>query len=176
MTSATFNICGRKTVIALAPDILDLSENTSMAGTELSTLKICRGARTYFFDINKSSNGGLYLKISESRKTGLRFEHHRLMVFDEDIEEFSEMFRKMLLQYRVLKAGGKPATKSVAAQDERKTTKSAHDRWTPAEDDRLELLFCEGHKPKELSKRLGRNVGVIYWRIKKLELREKYGM
>ena len=40
-----------------------------MADNEIYSDKITKGTRTYFFDIKKSENGDLYLKISESKKT-----------------------------------------------------------------------------------------------------------
>jgi DNA-directed RNA polymerase specialized sigma24 family protein len=47
--------------------------------------------------------------------------------------------------------------------------------WTAEDDNKLELLFCEGKKVKELAEIFGRNTGAINSRIKKLELKEKYG-
>ncbi len=47
-----------------------------MADNEIYSDKITKGTRTYFFDIKKSENGDLYLKISESKKTSDGFEHY----------------------------------------------------------------------------------------------------
>ena len=46
--------------------------------------------------------------------------------------------------------------------------------WTDEADKKLEQLFCEGKKVKELAHIFGRNEGAISSRIKKLELKEKY--
>lgn len=46
--------------------------------------------------------------------------------------------------------------------------------WTREDDDRLELLFCEGKTTKELAEIFQRNEGAIRARVKKLELEEKY--
>ncbi|MCB0466349.1 MAG: hypothetical protein KDC78_11860 [Aequorivita sp.] len=46
--------------------------------------------------------------------------------------------------------------------------------WTKEEDEKLELLFCEGKSMGELINLFGRNRGAIVARIKKLELKEKY--
>lgn len=45
---------------------------------------------------------------------------------------------------------------------------------TQGDDNKLELLFCEGKNVKELSEIFARNNGSIQSRIKKLELKEKY--
>lgn len=52
--------------------------------------------------------------------------------------------------------------------------KNAYERWTQEDDERLELLFCEGKTVQELTTIFARNEGAIESRIKKLELREKY--
>ena len=65
-----------------------------MAENEIYSDKITKGSRTYFFDIKKSEKGDLYLKVSESKKTENGYEHHRLMVFDEDLKDFVEALKK----------------------------------------------------------------------------------
>lgn len=52
--------------------------------------------------------------------------------------------------------------------------KNAYEKWTEEDDEKLELLFCEGKTVKELMNIFARNEGAIKSRIKKLELREKY--
>lgn len=47
--------------------------------------------------------------------------------------------------------------------------------WTPADDEKLERLWCEGLSTKKLALTFGRNPGAIKARIEKLELEEKYG-
>jgi len=51
---------------------------------------------------------------------------------------------------------------------------NAYTPWTQEDDDRLELLFCEGKTIKQLSEIFGRKNGAINSRIKRLELEEKY--
>lgn len=51
---------------------------------------------------------------------------------------------------------------------------NAYQPWTSEDDDKLELLWCEGKRVKELSEIFGRNRGAVQSRIKKLELKEKY--
>jgi hypothetical protein len=56
----------------------------------------------------------------------------------------------------------------------RKTHTQAYLPWTKEDDDKLELLFCQGKKADELSKIFGRKIGAINSRIEKLQLRDKY--
>lgn len=51
---------------------------------------------------------------------------------------------------------------------------NAYKPWTREDDDKLELLFCEGKTIKELSELFQRKQGAIRSRVKKLELEEKY--
>src|SRR3990172_4206443 len=61
---------------------------------ELFSEKVRAGSRTYFFDVKESAGGAKYLVINESRKVGESHEHKRGMVFEEDIQSFSEGLRK----------------------------------------------------------------------------------
>ncbi len=146
-----------------------------MAENEIYSDKITKGSRTYFFDIKKSEKGDLYLKISESKKTTSGFEHHRLMVFDEDLKDFVEALKKSLTKFKELKEPKQTDGKTYSVEKIRETHKQAYLPWTTEDDNKLELLFCEGKKVKELAQIFGRNEGSISSRIKKLELKEKYG-
>jgi len=61
---------------------------------ELFSEKVRAGSRTYFFDVKESASGSKYLVINESRKVGASHEHNRIMVFEEDIQSFSEGLKK----------------------------------------------------------------------------------
>ncbi len=63
--------------------------------------------------------------------------------------------------------------KTYTKAGKQQSHKNAYEKWT-TEDEKLELLFCEGKTVKELSAIFERNEGSINSRIKKLELREKY--
>ena len=146
-----------------------------MQENEIYSDKITKGSRTYFFDIKISENCDLYLKISESKKTGNSFEHHRLMIFDEDLKDFVEALKKLLTKFKELKDTKQTSGKTYSVKEIRETHKQAYLPWTTEDDNKLELLFCEGKKAKELAQIFGRNEGAINSRIKKLELKEKYG-
>lgn len=145
-----------------------------MPNQEIYSDKLTKGRRTYFFDINKSEKGDFYLKVSESKKTENGFEHHRLIVFDEDIKDFSEAFERALTKFKELKEPQQTKGKAYSVEKIREAHKQAYLPWTPEDDSKLELLFCEGKKVKELAQIFGRNDGAISSRIKKLELKEKY--
>jgi len=71
---------------------------------ELFSEKVPAGRRPYFFDIKESSNGSKYIVISESQKTEAEsFEHNRIMVFEEYIDEFQKRFQKTFIKFRKLK-------------------------------------------------------------------------
>ncbi len=59
-----------------------------MGTNEIYTEKITRGKRTYFFEVMRSSTGDPYLRISESTLGRTGFDHHRLMIFPEDVKQF----------------------------------------------------------------------------------------
>ena len=146
-----------------------------MNDNEIYSNKITKGSRTYFFDIKKSEKGDLYLKVSESKKTENGYEHHRLMVFDEDLKDFVEALKKSLTKFKELKEPKQTDGKTYSVEKIRETHQQAYLPWTAEDDNKLELLFCEGKKVKDLAQIFGRNEGAINSRIKKLELKEKYG-
>jgi Protein of unknown function (DUF3276). len=146
-----------------------------MSDNEIYSDKIVKGSRTYFFDIKRCESGDLYLKISESKKTASDFEHHRIMVFDEDLRDFVEALKKSLTKFKELKVPKQTDDKAYSVEKIRETYQQAYMPWTVEDDNKLELLFCEGKKVKELAEIFGRNSGAINSRIKKLELKEKYG-
>lgn len=137
--------------------------------------KITKGFRTYFFDINKSEKDDYYLKISESKKTASGYDRHHILVFDEDLTDFATILDKTLKKLNELKAYEPTDGKAYSVDKVRQVHKQAYAPWTKEDDSKLEVLFCEGKKTKELAQLFGRNEGAISSRIKKLELREKYG-
>lgn len=64
--------------------------------------------------------------------------------------------------------------KPRTVEDIQKEHPNAYKPWSKEEDDRLEVLYCEGKTVKEICADLGRMKGAVYSRIKKLELREIY--
>jgi hypothetical protein len=74
-----------------------------MPSKDLHTDKLAKGPRTYFFDIKKCSNNGLYLKMSCSEKKRTGFEHHRLIIFEEDLSAFVATLKKSAAEFEKLK-------------------------------------------------------------------------
>ncbi|OPC25366.1 hypothetical protein BAX95_00185 [Elizabethkingia meningoseptica] len=89
----------------------------------------------------------------------------------KELEE--RLFAKFPLKYS--KKGKRDTKKSYTLDEKRLQNKNAYQPWKQEDDDKLELLFCEGKTIGELSTIFGRNNGAIRSRIDKLELREKYG-
>lgn len=126
------------------------------------------GNRTYFLDIKKTKGGDKYLKITESKRLNEKdFERRHIMVFEESIEVFAKAINQTIKEMREL-------NKAYSVDEMRKTNPKAYARWTEEDDNRLELLYCEGKSTAELSKIFERNRGAVTSRIKKLELKEKY--
>lgn len=65
-------------------------------------------------------------------------------------------------------------SKKYSVEKIREIYPKAYQAWTQEDDERLELLFCEGKKVKELAHIFARKEGAIRSRIRKLELKEKY--
>lgn len=71
---------------------------------ELFSEKISVGSRTYFFDVKQSIDGTRYLVISESKQVKGDYEHHRVMIFEENLDVFCAAFEKAII---LLKHEGK---------------------------------------------------------------------
>lgn len=52
-------------------------------------------SRTYFFDVKVSSKGAAYLSINESRKREGKFEHSRVLVFEDNLDGFRQALDKV---------------------------------------------------------------------------------
>tara|TARA_R110001583_G_C5395986_1_gene385231 strand:+ start:70 stop:558 length:489 start_codon:yes stop_codon:yes gene_type:complete len=140
-----------------------------MKNEEIFSTKFQAGNRTYFLDVKATKDGDKYLKISESKRTGeSEFERHQIIVFDEGIDKLAEKITEVAEKMR-------NNEKSYSVEEKRKTNRNAYQPWTNEDDNRLELLYCEGKSVTDLSNEFGRNSGAIRSRIKKLELKEKYG-
>ena len=79
----------------------------------LTSIKIAAGKRTYFVDVKDTSNGGKYLKITESKliENG-QFERHGVMVFEEDLKRFAEALMTALLQFPSYNKPGDTSSKN----------------------------------------------------------------
>ncbi|HUT63928.1 MAG TPA: DUF3276 family protein, partial [Anaerolineae bacterium] len=57
--------------------------------------RIVAGHRTYFLYVKETTEGVKYLVISESRLKGEDWEHHRVMVFEENFKPFFEALNRV---------------------------------------------------------------------------------
>lgn len=129
------------------------------------------GKRTYFFDIKETSENKRYLSITESKKAEDKFERFRMLIFEEDIANFSKYFSSSLLNFFK-----QESSLEVLSHKDRLKAKfeNAYEPWTQENDNEIELLYCQGNTNQELSKHFKRNIGAIKSRIMKLELPDKY--
>lgn len=89
----------------------------------------------------------------------------------KEIEE--RLNGKLEPKYSIL--GRREKTKAYTKAEKQAGHQNAYEKWNAESDEKLEELFCEGKTVDELSKIFRRNKGAIISRIKKLELKEKYG-
>jgi len=146
-----------------------------MENAELYTQKLTRGKRSYFFDIKQTEQKDFYLTIRESKRTVDGFEHHRIMVFEEDMEDFMVSFTQCLASYHKLKKVQFIEAKPNAYSKIQEKHTKAYMPWTTEDDEKLEGLYCEKRTVKELALIFERKEGAIESRIMKLGLNEKYG-
>ncbi len=62
---------------------------------EVFSSRVQTEKRTYFFNVKENRRGDLFMNIVESTKHGESgFERHSIMVYEEDLENFTEQFQK----------------------------------------------------------------------------------
>jgi hypothetical protein len=69
--------------------------------SEIFSKTIRAGKRTYFFDVKCTRNNEYYLTITESKKKfsadgNYRYEKHKLFLYPEDFEKFTETFTEVI--------------------------------------------------------------------------------
>lgn len=64
---------------------------------EVSSEQVKAGKRTYFLNLKLTKEGSKYLHITESKKKGEEFERNSIMIFEEDITKFCQVFIKSVL-------------------------------------------------------------------------------
>ncbi|MDD4971713.1 MAG: DUF3276 family protein [Paludibacter sp.] len=137
-----------------------------METKELFTEKLIKGHRTYFFDIKQTESKSLYITITESKKIADGYEHHKVMVFEENIEDFTNVFRNCLLKYKQLKNEPSIIKTNRPIAEIQKKYPNAYMPWTPEDDEKLESLYIDGKEIKELELVFYRKRGAIVSRLK----------
>jgi len=134
---------------------------------ELFSQKVRAGIRTYFFDIKQSKENSLYLVISESKPVSGEYEHHRVMIFEEDFEAFIEGVDKTI---KFLRKCQKP--KSYSLEKIRQQHPKAYSKWSSEDDKLLQNKYDEGICVGELSQFFQRQPGAIRSRLWKLGIKK----
>jgi hypothetical protein len=62
--------------------------------SEIFSEKVVTSRRTYFFDVKETKEGARYLVIGELTQVGSELERHRVMVFEENIDNFVDGLNK----------------------------------------------------------------------------------
>jgi hypothetical protein len=136
-----------------------------LPGEELFSARVKAGSRTYFIDVLRAENGAKYLKLSESREgsEGERREHHRVMVFEENICEFIRAITEAMPFMR-------PDPLPSRIQEMRRQHPRAYEKWTDDEDARLRVEFSNGTDRTELARMFQRQRSAVKSRLQKLGL------
>lgn len=80
---------------------------------EIYSKAVRAGKRTYFFDVKATRNNDYYLTITESKKkfddNGTQnFEKHKIFLYKEDFEKFSEGLEEVVNYIKALLNGENP--------------------------------------------------------------------
>lgn len=82
--------------------------------TRLNTEK-----RTYFFNVKENRKGDLFLNIVESvKQEGESFDRHQIMIYNEDVEEFTRNFERAVKVIRQKSGGSSSGGFSKGRRDE----------------------------------------------------------
>lgn len=77
---------------------------------EIYSKAVRAGKRTYFFDVKATRNNDYYLTITESKKKfdndgNQNFEKHKIFLYKEDFEKFSEGLDEIITYIQALLKG-----------------------------------------------------------------------
>ena len=78
-----------------------MEENNYNVNEDIFSKVLRAGRRTYFFDVRSTKAGDYYLTISESKKFTnedgtFYFKKHKIYLYKEDFENFSEILGEMI--------------------------------------------------------------------------------
>lgn len=91
---------------------------------EIFSLPIRAGKRTYFFDVKATRANDLYLTVTESKKKyndggEFYFEKHKIFLYKEDFEKFSEGLNEAIAKINELKESGEYEVKDGEGYERR---------------------------------------------------------
>jgi hypothetical protein len=86
---------------------MDGSENNER--TEIFSKSVRAGKRTYFFDVKSTKGNDFYLTITESKKRfsddgKFHYEKHKLFLYKEDFEKFTDGLEEAIEKIRSLQS------------------------------------------------------------------------
>ncbi|HZH87087.1 MAG TPA: DUF3276 family protein [Brumimicrobium sp.] len=88
---------------------------------EVHSTVVRAGKRTYFFDVKETKNKDLYLTVTESKKSIVNgkttFQKHKIFLYKEDFEKFSEALGETIEKISELKQDEKYADDNVDLSD-----------------------------------------------------------
>ena len=119
----------------------------------------------------KSFADEIELMLNDRIKKHLTLSYIVVDLGRKELEE--RLYAKLNPKYNL--KGKRGTTKAYTKAEKQAKNKNAYEKWTIESDEELERLFCEGKTTAKLSEIFGRNKGAIRSRIRKLELKEKYG-
>ncbi|MDT8401201.1 MAG: DUF3276 family protein [Bacteroidales bacterium] len=124
---------------AKASEFSNTNENNASGREEVYTKVVRAGNRTYFLDVKSTRKNDLYLTITESKKRFNKdgkffYEKHKLFLYQEDFEKFSDGLEDVFSFIRDSENGISSETKEVESQKEVNAVKKESDA-TEKEDD-----------------------------------------
>lgn len=86
---------------------------------EIYSKAVRAGKRTYFFDVKATRNNDYYLTITESKKRfdndgNQNFEKHKIFLYKEDFEKFSEGLDEVVAYIKAALNGENPEITTTA--------------------------------------------------------------
>jgi len=103
---------------AKASELGNNKENETDGREEVYTKIIRAGNRTYFLDVKSTRKNDLYLTITESKKRFNKdgkffYEKHKLFLYQEDFEKFSEGLEDVFTFIRNSDTSGAPQDETI---------------------------------------------------------------
>ena len=87
-----------------------MSDGLETRNDEIFSKAVRAGKRTYFFDIKSTRGNDLYLTITESKKKSgesqAAFEKHKIFLYKEDFDKFSDGLHEVLAKIEELRQSG----------------------------------------------------------------------
>ena len=107
---------------------------------EIFSKSVRAGKRTYFFDVKATRKNDYYLTVTESKKRFNRdgrsfYEKHKIFLYKEDFDKFTEGLREVIEYIRTTNPG---PTMAVEGEEEEMATENIHTNYTDVDFDDLD--------------------------------------